>query len=73
MLLQDWRRGDSSALEQVARIVDRELRRLAASYLRRERPGHTLQPTALVNEAFLRLMGQGDRIDWESRSDRPGP
>ena len=68
MLLQDWRRGNSSALDEVARIVDRELRRLAASYLRRERPGHTLQPTALVNEAFLRLMGQGDRIDWESRS-----
>jgi RNA polymerase sigma factor (TIGR02999 family) len=68
MLLQDWRRGDSSALDQVARIVERELRRLADSYLRRERPGHTLQPTALVNEAFLRLMGQGDRIDWESRS-----
>lgn len=68
ILLQDWRRGDPSALDQVARIVDRELRRLAASYLRRERPGHTLQPTALVNEAFLRLMGQGERIDWESRS-----
>ena len=68
MLLQDWRRGNPSALEEVARVVDRELRRLAASYLRRERPGHTLQPTALVNEAFLRLMGQGDHIDWESRS-----
>lgn len=68
MLLQNWRRGDSSALDQVAEIVDRELRRLAASYLRRERPGHTLQPTALVNEAFLRLMGQAGRVDWESRS-----
>jgi RNA polymerase sigma factor (TIGR02999 family) len=68
MLLQDWRRGNPSALEEVARVVDRELRRLAASYLRRERPGHTLQPTALVNEAFLRLMGQRDQIDWESRS-----
>jgi len=68
VLLQNWRRGDSSALDTVAQIVDRELRRLAASYLRRERPGHTLQPTALVNEAFLRLMGQGDRVDWESRS-----
>jgi RNA polymerase sigma-70 factor (ECF subfamily) len=68
MLLQDWRRGDRSALGQVAEIVDRELRRLAASYLRRERPGHTLQPTALVNEAFLRLMCQGDQVDWESRS-----
>lgn len=68
MLLRNWRRGDSSALDQVAEIVDRELRRLAASYLRRERPGHTLQPTALVNEAFLRLMSQADRVDWESRS-----
>jgi RNA polymerase sigma factor (TIGR02999 family) len=67
MLLQNWRRGDSSALGQVAEVVERELRRLAASYLRRERSGHTLQPTALVNEAFLRLMGQ-DRVDWESRS-----
>ena len=68
VLLHNWRQGDSSALDQVAEIVERELRRLAASYLRRERPGHTLQPTALVNEAFLRLMGQGERVDWESRS-----
>lgn len=68
MLLQNWRHGDSSALDRVSEIVDRELRMLAASYLRRERAGHTLQPTALVNEAFLRLMGQGDRVDWESRS-----
>ena len=67
-LLQNWRQGDSCALDQVAEIVERELRRLAASYLRRERPGHTLQPTALVNEAFFRLMGQADRVDWESRS-----
>jgi RNA polymerase sigma factor (TIGR02999 family) len=68
MLLQNWRHGDASALGQVAEIVERELRRLASSYLRRESPGHTLQPTALVNEAFLRLIPQGDRIDWESRS-----
>jgi len=68
MLLQSWRQGDASALDRVADIVDRELRRLAGAYLRRERPGHTLQPTALVNEAFLRLMGQADRVDWESRS-----
>jgi RNA polymerase sigma-70 factor (ECF subfamily) len=68
MLLQNWRRGDRSAFDQVAEIVDRELRRLAASYLRRERSGHTLQPTALVNEAFMRLIGQGNQIDWESRS-----
>jgi RNA polymerase sigma-70 factor (ECF subfamily) len=68
MLLQSWRQGDSSALDRVAEIVDRELRRLAGGYIRRERPGHTLQPTALVNEAFLRLMGQAERVDWESRS-----
>ena len=68
ILLQNWRRGDQSALAQVAETVARELRRLAASYLRRERQGHTLQPTALVNEAFVRLMGQGARQDWESRS-----
>jgi RNA polymerase sigma factor (TIGR02999 family) len=67
-LLHHWRRGDQAALGQIAEIVDRELHRLAASYLRRERPGHTLQPTALVNEAFLRLVGQGAQPDWESRS-----
>ena len=53
MLLKNWRLGDQSALVQVAAAVDRELHRLAASYLRRERPGHILQPTALVNEAFF--------------------
>lgn len=68
VLLQNWRNGDSSARDRVAGIVERELHRLAASYLRRERPGHTLQPTALVNEAFVRLMGQEGRQDWESRS-----
>lgn len=68
VLLRNWRQGDQAAFDQVAESVERELRRLAASYLRRERPGHTLQPTALVNEAFVRLIGQGDRQDWESRS-----
>lgn len=68
VLLRNWRQGDEAALAQVAGMVDRELRRLAASYLRRERPGHILQPTALVNEAFLRLMGPGAQQDWESRS-----
>ena len=68
LLLQNWRQGDQAALAQIAEIVDRELHRLAASYLRRERPGHTLQPTALVNEAFLRLVGQAAHADWESRS-----
>jgi RNA polymerase sigma-70 factor (ECF subfamily) len=68
VLLQNWRHGDVSALGQVAEIVERELRRLASSYIRREFSGHTLQPTALVNEAFLRLIPQSDRIDWESRT-----
>jgi RNA polymerase sigma factor (TIGR02999 family) len=67
-LLQNWRRGDEGALEEIAAILDRELHRLAASYLRRERSAHTLQPTALVNEAFVRLIGQHGRSDWESRS-----
>jgi RNA polymerase sigma-70 factor (ECF subfamily) len=68
VLLRNWQQGDSSALAQVALLVDRELHRLASAYLKRERPGHTLQPTALVNEAYLRLLGRGDRQDWESRS-----
>ena len=67
VLLHNWRHGDQAALGHIAEIVDRELRRLAASYLRRERPGHTLQPTALVNEAFVRLVGQNARQTWESR------
>ena len=68
LLLQNWRQGDQAAFGQIAQIVDVELHRLAASYLRRERPEHTLQPTALVNEAFIRLMGQAGHADWESRS-----
>ena len=68
ILLRNWQDGDRCAFEQVAETVQRELRRLAASYLRRERPGHTLQPTALVNEAFVRLIGQTAQPDWESRS-----
>jgi RNA polymerase sigma-70 factor, ECF subfamily len=66
ILLRNWRGGDAAALGKIAEILDRELHRLAASYLRRERPGHTLQPTALVNEAYLRLVGQD--ADFESRS-----
>lgn len=68
ILLQNWRGGDAAALGQIAEILERELHRLAASYLRRERPGHTLQPTALVNEAYLRLVGQDAQPDFESRS-----
>jgi len=68
ILLRNWRGGDDAALGQIAETLDRELHRLAASYLRRERPGHTLQPTALVNEAYLRLVGQEAQPDFESRS-----
>jgi len=57
-LLHDWSRGDQSALEKLTPLVYAELRRVAAAYLKRERSGHTLQPTELVNEVFLRLVGQ---------------
>lgn len=66
-LLRQWREGDDSAREQVVGMVYRDLRRLAAWYLRQERPGHTLQPTALVNEAFVRL-SNGEQIQWRDRS-----
>ncbi len=58
-LLRRWRAGDGAALEEVTRLVYQELRRLAAGYMRRERADHTLQPTALVAEAYLRLCGGG--------------
>lgn len=57
-LLERWAQGDRAAFETIAAIVQRELRQIAEGYLRRERPGHTLQPTALVNEAWLRLVRQ---------------
>lgn len=57
-LLASLRRGDTESEEQLMQAVYPELRRLAAQYLRRERAGHTLQPTALVNEAWLRMGGQ---------------
>ena len=66
LLLQELRQGNKDALNQLMPLVYRELRRLAAYYLRRERIGHTLQPTALVHEAYLRLVGQ-DRAQWEDR------
>jgi RNA polymerase sigma-70 factor (ECF subfamily) len=66
-LLRQWRQGDQRAFEVLAPRVDAELRRLASRYMRRERPEHTLQPTALVNEAWLRLAG-GSQPDYENRS-----
>jgi RNA polymerase sigma factor (TIGR02999 family) len=66
-LLLQWRAGDEQAREQVMVLVYAELRRRAAAYLRRERGGHTLQPTALVHEAYLRLVDQ-DRVAWQGRA-----
>ena len=65
-LLLLWSRGDRAALDQLMPVVYEELRKLAHSYLRQERPDHTLQPTALINEAYLRLVRQ-DFPEWQSR------
>jgi RNA polymerase sigma-70 factor (ECF subfamily) len=66
-LLHDWREGDKAALDRLTPIVYDELRRIAHRYVQRERNGHTLQTTALVNEAYLRLAGQ-QRVDWQNRA-----
>jgi len=66
-LLLAWREGDENALARLIPVVYDELRRLAASYMRRERPDHTLQPTALLNEAYLRLIDQ-TRVAWQGRA-----
>jgi RNA polymerase sigma-70 factor (ECF subfamily) len=67
VLLQQMRSGDSEAADKLIPLVVDELRRLARLQLRNERPGHTLQPTALVNEAYLRLVGDQAR-DWQNRA-----
>ena len=66
-LLVDWGNGDGEALERLMPLVYDELRRLARHYMRRERPGHTIEPTALVNEAYLRLVEQTN-IAWQNRA-----
>jgi RNA polymerase sigma-70 factor (ECF subfamily) len=66
-LLLLWNGGDQTALEKLMPLVHSELRRLARNYLRRERPGHTLQPTALVNETYLRLVDQW-KAKWQNRA-----
>jgi RNA polymerase sigma factor (TIGR02999 family) len=66
-LLQAWSEGDRTALDRLAPIVYDELRRLARNYLRRERSGHSLQATALVNEAYLRLVDY-KRMRWQDRA-----
>jgi len=70
-LLGQWRDGDHAAGERVVTMVYSELRRLAAYYFRREQPGHTLQPTALVNEVFLKLSA-GKPVQWKDRAHFAG-
>jgi RNA polymerase sigma factor (TIGR02999 family) len=66
-LLGDWSRGDRSAFNQLLPLVYAELRRVAARQLRNERADHTLQPTALVHEVFIRLVDQRS-VDWQNRA-----
>jgi RNA polymerase sigma factor (TIGR02999 family) len=65
--LRDWSNGDRSALEKLTPLVYRELHRLAQAYMRGERAGHALQTTALVNEAYVRLI-EGENQGWQSRA-----
>jgi RNA polymerase sigma-70 factor, ECF subfamily len=67
-LLIAWGRGEPAALEQLTPRVYGELHKLARAYLRRGSPGQSLQPTALINEAFLRLLDQSQPVEWESRT-----
>src|SRR5262245_13903352 len=66
-LLIKWRNGDHAALDELASQVYSELRRLARYYLSQERPGHTMQPSDLVQEAYLRLVDEKE-IDWQNRA-----
>src|SRR5262245_11893444 len=66
-LLIKWRNGDQTALDELTPLVYSELRRLARYYLRAERSGHTLQPSDLVHETYLRLVDEKE-IDWQSRA-----
>ena len=66
-MLRRWSSGDQTVVERLTPMVYDELRRLAETYMHRERPGHTLQPTALIHEAYLRLIDQG-QPDWRGRA-----
>jgi RNA polymerase sigma-70 factor, ECF subfamily len=66
-LLQAWSNGDSEALDKLIPLVDEELRKIAHAYMVREKAGHILQTTALINEALMRLIA-GEQIDWKSRT-----
>jgi RNA polymerase sigma factor (TIGR02999 family) len=67
VLLQAWRAGDNAAAERLMAAVHHELRRVAGGHLRRERDNHTLEPAALVNEVYVRLVGQR-QLDWQNRA-----
>jgi RNA polymerase sigma factor (TIGR02999 family) len=67
LLLKQWQEGNEGALEALMPLVYNELKRVAGSYLRRERPDHTLQSAALVNEAYLRLIDQ-TQIQWQNKA-----
>ena len=66
-LLNQWSNGDAEVLDDLMPLVYKELRRQASGYLRRERSNHTLQPTALINEAYLKLIDQRD-VKWQNRA-----
>ena len=65
--MQDWNRGNNAAAEELMPLVYDELHKVAARYLRKERPDHTLQPTALVNEAYLKLIDISS-VEWQDRA-----
>ncbi len=66
-LLIDWSKGDPAALDRLMPLVYDELRRIAKRYMARQSPGHTLQTTALINEAFIKLVGKGEK-QWRNRA-----
>jgi len=65
-LLTDWSKGDQAALDQLIPLIYQELHKIANGYLSRERPGHTIQPTALIHEAYLRMAAQ-QMPEWKNR------
>lgn len=67
VLLKQWSEGDPESLNELVPLLESELRQIARRYMRAERRGHTLQTTALIHEAYLRMVGQ-DAVDWQSRS-----
>ena len=67
-LLADWAKGDKSALDRLLPLVHAELRQIARRQMSQERPGHTLQATALVNEAYIKLAGQQHGFEWQNRA-----